>query len=63
MQPAYILSVVVLIMTTITGTVTAQKSDWAHPYCQYRFAVDVDIPQPGWNAIPLSERDICQRGH
>ena len=60
MQPACTLSVVVLIMSTMTGTATAQISDWAHPDCQYRFAVDVDIPQPGWNAVPLSERDICQ---
>ena len=60
MQPVYTLSVVAWVMSTITTTVAAQEADWAHPYCQYRFVVDVDIPRPGWTVIPLSERDICQ---
>ncbi len=60
MKPLHFFTAIAVFLASITGTAIAQQADWAHPFCQYRLAIDVDVRQTGWNVIPLDEADISQ---
>ncbi|MCP3691273.1 MAG: hypothetical protein GY917_03680, partial [Planctomycetaceae bacterium] len=60
MKPSSFFTAIAVFLASITGTAIAQQADWAHPFCQYRLAIDVDVQQMGWNVIPLDEAAISQ---